>query len=213
MKKRVFAAILATTLVLVSVMGVSAANSKEAGVTVTNKEDAADTYEIQEVPAASVEAVGGQEVIENLNKGVVTDLPKDIAKELEGKTSVSFVYDLSVETGDHAQCKKQGYHLITLVADGLTKDMDKDSVRILHFDMVEKKWEVIKPESVDLAKKTIVAKFTNLSPVVIFAETVDSKPEGTAPNMGGMSSAWMLWAALAVVAIGSAVVVSKKKNR
>lgn len=212
MKKRVFAAILATTLVLASVMGVSAANSKEAGVTVTNKEDAADTYVIDEVDADDIEAVGGEEVIANLNEGKVTDLPKDIAKQLEGKTSISFVYDLSVKTGDHAQCAEQGYHEVTLVVDGLTKDIDKDSVRVLHFDMKEEKWEVITPESVDLATKKVVVHFKSLSPVVVFAETVDSSAEGTSPSTEGTSSAWMLWAALAVVAFGS-VVVAQKKNR
>lgn len=199
MKKKVLAGIMMAVMMVASVMSVSAAGSVSKEV-VTSGDSAKDhqtdlVFDVDD----SV-----KKVIDELNAGNITSLSADIQKKLAGKTLVAEVVDLQ-----HTDASGTCGHEVELTVTPLT-DKCKDVV-ILHYNKVAKAWEVIEPISVN--GDVVVAKYDNLSPVAIYANVSTSGSTGTSPATVGTSSAWMLWAAVAIVALGAGVVATQKKSR
>ena len=67
-------------------------------------------------------------------------------------------------------------------------------------------------KDVDYTKKTITFEIEDLSPIAIYADVVTGGAAGTSPSTEGVSSAWMLYAAMALIVLGSGVVVYQKKR-
>lgn len=205
MKKRLLAGIMMMVLVLASAMSVSAANSRtepvyESGASVgkytTNSK--ADAFSDLKTEI--------QNIIKELNAKKVTSLTADIQKQLEGKTLLSNFCDVE-PVGNHDACTSRKYHEVELTVTTLT---DKCSeVVVLHYSEDRAVWEVIKPIKVDGNKITV--KFTDLSPVGVYAKVADSAV-GTAPTTEGVSSTWMMWTAMALIVLGAGAIVSQKKR-
>ena len=116
--------------------------------------------------------------------------------------------------GGHDVTLKQnenGKYEIELTVTTLTNYSDDISILVYNSD--DSKWEVVKPKSVDYKNKKIVIEVSDLYAIGIYAKVAASKPEGTAPSTENTSSVWMIWVAMAVVAMGAGVVVSQKKRR
>lgn len=199
MKKRVLAGIMMAVMMMASVMSVSAAKSKSDEVTATGT--SANTHETDLVFDVDDSV---KKVIAEINDGKLTSLSADIQKKLTGKKLVAEVVDLQ-----HKDATATCNHEVELTVTPLT---DKCSgVVILHYDKVAKAWEIIEPISVK--GDVIVAKFDNLSPVAVFAKVATGGSTGTSPSTVGTSSTWMLWVAVAIVALGTGVVATQKKSR
>lgn len=205
MKKRLLAGIMMMVLVLASAMSVSAANSRtepvyESGASVgkytTNSKADAFSDLKQEV----------QNIIKELNAKKVTSLSADIQKKLAGKTLLSNFCDLE-PVGKHDECASRKYHEVELTVTTLTEKCSE--VVVLHYSEDRDVWEVLTPEKVDGNKITV--KYTDLSPVGVYAKVADNKV-GTAAPMGSTSSTWMIWTAMALIVLGSGAIVSQKKR-
>ena len=113
------------------------------------------------------------------------------------------------------QKNENGMYEPTIKVSALTKEMK--NIRILHFSSERKCYEIITPKNVDYDNKTITFEVKDLSPIAILAdkETItESATNGTSPKTEGTNSAWMMLmgAAFVLVAVGSVVVYSKKKE-
>ena len=204
MKKKVLAGIMMAVMVMASVMSVSAAGSKSTEVYPI--EGNAYSYKTDLVFDVDDSV---KTVIDELNANKITSLSADIQAKLAGKTLVAEVVDLEPE-GDHSETCKNG-HKVTLSVTTLT-DKCTDVV-ILHYSKVNNAWEVIDKVDVDYTNKTVTATYGDLSPVAIYANVSTSGSTGTSPSTVGTSSTWMLWAAVAIVALGAGVVATQKKSR
>lgn len=202
--------------VLASVMTVSAAGSKEAAIRVTESQkghytitEGADEFaEIKTAKKAVYDAI----VAFNAKIDATTEAKlfegTQILNSLKGKVCVTDVFDLDkINNGNPLQ---NGKHQVTIEVDALTTSMT--GVVVVHYDMT-KGWEVITPDSVDLANKKITATYDSLSPVIIYANAPSGSGSGSSPSTGVTSSTWMLMAAVAIIAVGTVVVVSQKKTR
>lgn len=216
MKKRILAAMMIMVMVLGFTMSVSAAPSKTAPVypsgasegwyeiTTGDKEFAAITGEDATKHAAAMKVIGDV----NANKKV--SINNEIDKALEGKTLIQKFFDLDA-IKDHSKCDQRGYHEVELTVSAVTKNC-KDIVMV-HYSQEKGTWEIITP-TVDYDKQTLTFKVSgkDISAMAIYAKVTGSSAAGTSPSTEGVSSAWMLWVAVAFVALGSTVVVSQKKR-
>lgn len=201
MKKKVLAGIMMAVMMMASVMSASAAGSKSGEVyTSGTSTDNHTTDLVFEGVEDSVLAT-----IKELNAGKITSLSADIQKKLAGKTLVAEVVDLQHTQAGDSTCNHEVEFTVTPLTDKCS------GVVILHYDKVAKAWEIIEPISVK--GDVIVAKFDNLSPIAVYANVAEGGSTGTSPSTVGTSSTWMLWAAVAIVALGAGVVATQKKSR
>jgi hypothetical protein len=235
MKKKILAGIVMFTMVMASVMSVTAADSKTKEPTVSEASKpttdqsgqqhgyvirtGADQFTIDDsgVPSEAKKAVekfnAGTITVETMVGGAGTDAAKAV-KDKDALTPVFDLHDIGLGKKNAA-----GKHEVVLDVPSLTEEYDKDSVVVLHYsndqrNATAKAWEVIKPSSVDLKNKKITAEFEDLSPVIIYAtKLATGEGSGSSDSTVGTSSTWMLWAAAALVVVGAGVVVSQKKSR
>ena len=216
MKKRVLAGILMLVMVMASVMGVSAGPSKEGKIYVTQSQEGyymvregADEYKDLKAASATM-----YDLVTGYNAGKVTldkmleNAPADVKEAVKGKEVVWKVFDLIPVNG--GKPNNEGKHEVTVEVPMLTSAM-KDVV-VIHYSEARNVWEKIEPKSVDYTKKTITAVYDDLSPVGIFVKNTGGSASGTSPSTEGVSSAWMIWSAAALIVLGAGVVVSQKKR-
>ena len=220
MKKKVISLIMLIALFAMQVMSVSAA-SKTTGMALTG--NAKPYYELREMNDSILAGIGNDEVAQlirdiNAGKKTLADLAKtapDIAAQLEGKTLITPIMDLipingGIKTSDGKQYIVQNISVSTL-AKGMT------DVQVLHYSIVNQKWELITPDNVDFNNKEIEVKFNDLSPVAVIAN-VDAtqavnNTSGTSPKTGvEASNTWAGFGMAAVVLLGAAAIVVRKKH-
>lgn len=233
MKKRVLAGLLMSVMVLASAMSVSAADSKTKPVEGGKTEDGNGKYvattenpvfeeltdaaidaneKVTDKAAAKASAKAAAATIEKINKGEKASITTEVDKKIEGKTLVQKFFDLD-ETGDHNKCHQPGNkHKVTLTVDALTTGWK--NIVVVHYSTDRVLWETIPvaDKDVDYTKKTITFEIEDLSPIAIYADVVTGGAAGTSPSTEGVSSAWMLYAAMALIVLGSGVVVYQKKR-
>ena len=232
MKKKILAGIVMFTMVMASVMSVTAADSKtkeptvaEASKPTVDQSGQKHGYEIRtdanqfKIDETSTDSPAKDAVLK-FNAGTITvetmvGAGTDAAKAVKDKEALTPVFDLH----DLGNGKKNaaGKHEVVLSLPQLTKEYT--NIVVIHYSNADrnataKVWEVITPSNVDYDNKTITAEFTDLSPVAIFAtKTATGSGSGSSDSTVGTSSTWMLWAAAALVVVGAGVVVSQKKSR
>ena len=89
-------------------------------------------------------------------------------------------------------------------------------VKLLHYSTVRNVWEVITPSDVNYESKQITAEFEDLSPVAVIATKSGAgdsatSGSGTSPQTG-VGSDWGIYVSAAVVLLGAAVVLGRKKR-
>lgn len=221
MKKRVLAGLMMTVLMMASVMSVSASKSKSDEVhtsgtkadlyVVDTSKDAFDSLGAADADAKTeIAQINQGQIPESVIKDLKTgkDAVADIDKKLENKTLICPVFDVK-PVGDHAECSTRGYHILELEVPAL-KNCDPDSVIVLHYSETAHAWEVVTSVTIDGTKLT--GHYKTLSPIAIFAKTTTGGAVGTSPESGITSSTWMLWTAVAIVALGAGVVATQKKR-
>ncbi len=221
MKKRVLAGLMMTVLMMASVMSVSASKSKSDEVhtsgtkadlyVVDTSKDAFNSLGAEDADAkAEIDQINQGKIPESVIKELKSreDAVADIDKKLENKTLICPVFDVKT-VGDHAECFSRGYHILELEVPAL-KNCDPDSVIVLHYSETDHAWEVVTNVTIDGAKLT--GRYKTLSPIAIFAKTTTGGAVGTSPESGITSSTWMLWTAVAIVALGAGVVATQKKR-
>lgn len=223
MKKKLIGLAMLITMLVMQVMGVSAAGSKTAGASLTG--DAKSYYEIREMTDEILANLGldqeTADLIREINAGTKTldDIAKaqpDIASELEGKTLVTAIFDLIPINGGIRNADDTEYIVQKISVSELTQGMS--DVKVLHYSTEQKKWEVLTPTNVDLDGKTVEVNFKDLSPVAIIAKVDASQAVnnsvGTAPKTGvENNNSWMAWGGAAVVLLAAAVVVASRRKR
>lgn len=121
---------------------------------------------------------------------------------------------VELETNGDVPKNENGMYEPTVKVSGLTKEMKK--VKVLHFSTERSCYEVIEPKNVDYDNKTITFEVEDLSPIAILADktTITTTSNGTSPKTEGVNSTWMMLmgAAFVLIAAGSVVVYSKKKE-
>ena len=174
------------------------------------------TAEKKEEVKASYKAA--TDIIKKVDEGkqVGTDVKIDngkIDKELKDKKVVKSFFDLHA-TGDKKDiCYEEGkMHLVTIKVPGMTKNWK--NIVILHYSTIRTVWETITPKKVDYDKSLITFEVHDLSPIAIYADIVEDagNSAGKSPSTGSVSSAWMVWSAMALIVLGAGVVVSQKKR-
>lgn len=231
MKKRVLAGLLMSVMVLASAMSVSAADSKTKPVVGGDTADGKGSYvavtenpvfeelteaeinkndKITDKAAAIASAKAAAATIEKINKGETVSITTEVDKDIKGKTLVQKFFDLD-EQGDHKACETAG-HKVTLKVDALTTAWK--NIVVVHYSTDRTLWETIPvaEKDVDYNAKTITFVIKDLSPIAIYADVVTGGAAGTSPSTEGVSSAWMLYAAMALIVLGSGVVVYQKKR-
>ena len=232
MKKRVLAGLLMSVMVIASAMSVSAAGSKTQSVTGGETADKKGTYEvttenpvfeelteaeinkndkITDKAAAIASAKDAAAKIEKINKGETVSITTEVDKDIKGKTLVQKFFDLD-EKGDHDKCHTAGEHKVTLTVDALTTSWK--NIVVVHYSTDRTLWETIPvaDKDVDYNAKTITFVIKDLSPIAIYADVVTGGAAGTSPSTEGVSSAWMLYSAMALIVLGTGVVVYQKKR-
>ena len=233
MKKRVLAGLLMSVMVLASAMSVSAADSKTKpivggetadgkgsyAVTTENPKfegltdaaiDANENISAEKKEEAKKSAEAAVAVIEKVNKGEAVSFTTDVDKEIKGKKPVTKFFEVEA-AGDHTNCGHSG-HKVTLTVDTMTTGWK--NIVVVHYSTDRVLWEAIPvaDKDVDYTKKTITFEVKDLSPMAIYADVVSGGAAGTSPSTEGVSSAWMLYAAMALIVLGSGVVVYQKKR-
>ena len=209
MKKRVLAGIFMMVFMLASVMGVSAANSPTANVTVEQAQQGSyvvrtDSTQFDNVGATVKTDIlafnGGTKTVEEM-LGNATDVKAQIAN----KTALTKVIDLHPENGG---APVGGKHQVKLNVPTLT---DKCSgVVVLHYSTVDSKWEVIE-SSFDTAAKTVTVVTDDLSPIVLFA-TVSTGSQTGDNLQTGMWTTLAVGAAVVAALVAAGFVFKKKHN-
>lgn len=219
MKKRLFATILAATLIVAQAATVFAAGSKEGGAGLAG--DSVGKYEItaeltaQNFPELAASAPEVMAKIEAVNNGEetlqsVADLAPELKPELEGKVMLTKFFDLA-PIGDGVKTE-DGKYLVSLTVSSLTEQMSE--VKLLHYSTVRNVWEIVAPTNVDYTNKEITAAFEDLSPVAVIAKvnaTSDSSI-GTSPKTG-MTSIWMLWMGAALILASGSVLAYRQVRK
>ena len=225
MKKRVLAGILMMVCVLASVMSVSAAYSPIKAPTISettgdNISNKVGKYVIRTGADAWLDdnnnnqPVAVKDDIVAFNEGTkklddVLANASTVKDALAGMTALTKIFDLHDENGGNLV---DGKHRVVLVVPTLPDNCT--DVEVLHYSMVDKKWELLEESTFDKANKTVTVVSDDLSPIAIYAKTsTPSGGQGTAHPTVGTSSTWMLYAAIALVALGAGVVVYQKKSR
>ena len=219
MKKKLISLAMLVTVFAMQVVGVSAA-SKTTGMAVAGESKA--YYKAQEMPESMLEQVAAQkqeyaDLIKQINAGTKTlsDLAKavpELAGQLDGMTLITSIEDVIPVNGGNPQA--DGHH-VTLSVPTLTKGMT--DVKVLHYSLERKTWELITPSNVDFTNKQLDVVFKDLSPVGVVAKVDASQAvtntAGTSPKTGVDSTNTVPFAGAAVVLLGAAAVVElKKKN-
>lgn len=135
-----------------------------------------------------------------------------IDKELKDKKVVKSFFDLHATGVKKDICHDaDAKHTITLGVPGMTKGWK--NIVILHYSTIRCVWETIVPK-VDYEKKTLTFEVQDLSPIAIYAdiegEGADTDKEFA--KTGSVSSAWMIWSAMALIVLGTGAIVSQKKR-
>ena len=220
MKKKVISLIMLVALFAMQVMSVSAA-SKTTGMALTGS--ASPAYELREMNDSILAGIGNEDVAQlirdiNAGKKTLADLAKtapDIAAQLEGKTLITPIMDLIPINGGIKSADGKQYIVQKISVSTLAKGMT--DVQVLHYSIANQKWEIITPDSVDLNSKEIEVKFNDLSPVAVIAN-VDAaqavnNTAGTSPKTGVETShAWAGVGVTAIVLLGAAAIVVRKRN-
>ncbi len=236
MKKRVLAGLLMTVMVLASAMSVSAAESPTKPVAGSTTADGRGEYVPSDAPKfddmteAAIDAnnnipqekkaeakqiaQAAKATIEKINKNPdkKESITAEVDKVLEGKKLVQKFFELEA-TGSHDECEKEGHkHKVTLTVTAMTTAWK--NITVVHFSTDRVLWETIKvaDKDVDYNKKTITFEIDDLSPIAIYADVVEDGAAGKSPSTEGVSSAWMLYSAMALIVLGSGVVVYQKKR-
>ena len=219
MKKKLISLAMLVTVFAMQVVGVSAA-SKTTDMAVAG--DSKAYYEAQEMPESMLEQVAAQnqeyaDLIRQINAGTKTlaDLVKaapELAGQLDGMTLITSIEDVIPINGGNPQA--DGHH-VTLSVPTLTKGMS--DVKVLHYSLERKTWELITPSNVDVTNKQLDVVFKDLSPVGVVAKVDASQAvtntTGTSPKTGVDSTNTVPFAGVAVVFLGAAAVVAfRKKN-
>ena len=219
MKKKLISLAMLVTVFAMQVVGVSAA-SKTTDMAVAG--DSKAYYEAQEMPESMLEQVAAQnqeyaDLIRQINAGTKTlaDLVKaapELAGQLDGMTLITSIEDVIPINGGNPQA--DGHH-VTLSVPTLTKGMS--DVKVLHYSLERKTWELITPSNVDVTNKQLDVVFKDLSPVGVVAKVDASQAvtntTGTSPKTGVDSTNTVPFAGAAVVLLGAAAVVAfRKKN-
>ena len=214
MKKRIFAGILIMVFVLASVMGVSAAGSKDGKVSVVEP----NSYYIirtgaEEYTDDSGNDIANKQDILSYNAGTITleklleKASAEVKAAIKDKKDLTGVFDLYPVNGGNPS--NDGVHSVALNVPALS---DKCSeVIVLHYSFTNG-WEILKDSKVDVAKKQVTVVTKDLSPVVILSKVSTGSGTGTSPSTGIESSTWMIWSAVALAVIGAGVVVTRKKR-
>lgn len=148
-------------------------------------------------------------------KEVKIDNGGKIDKELKDKKIVKSFFDLHATGAKKEICHTDGSkHKITIGVPGMTRGWK--NIIILHYSTIRCVWETIVPV-VDYDKKTLTFETYDLSPLAIYADIVEDgaeaeKPAQTSPATGSVSSAWMIWSAMALIVLGAGAIVSQKKR-
>lgn len=219
MKKKLISLAMLVTVFAMQVVGVSAA-SKTTGMAVAGESKA--YYKAQEMPESMLEQVAAQkqeyaDLIKQINAGTKTlsDLAKavpELAGQLDGMTLITSIEDVIPVNGGNPQAD---VHHVTLSVPTLTKGMT--DVKVLHYSLERKTWELITPSNVDFTNKQLDVVFKDLSPVGVVAKVDASQAvintAGTSPKTGVDSTNTVPFAGAAVVLLGAAAVVAfRKKN-
>lgn len=221
MKKRILAGLMISVMVLASAMCVSAAPS----VTDPVQPGQPGDYEVTtESPNFKNLTGDTKATIEKMNKGEEVTLPDKVNTALSGKKIVQKFFEIK-PLDNHDKCEDQGYHTVTLKVTGVTNWND---IVVVHYNTNKGTWETFSESAntlkVDRNKGTltfdVVYADLDSTPFAIYAKGVDSGDAGitgdtvvgTSPTTQGVSSAWMLFAAMALVVLGSSVVVYQKKR-
>jgi len=193
-------------LVLASAMSVSAADSRTDQVHTSGASVGYYVFDDSEAAFAPLDdKVEG--VIKELNNNKATSLSTKLQKAIKGKTLLAKVFDVEA-VGDHKDCEKRNYHEIEMTVTTIT---DKCSnIVLLCYSETKGEWEVITPVKVDGNKITVRIK--DLSAVAIYANVVGGTAVGVSPSTEGVSSAWMLYAAMALIVLGTGTVVYQRKR-
>lgn len=214
MKKRVLAGLLMSVMVLASAMTVSATSKTN---TVEPSGDSIGKYEVttgteqfaKKENEDATKHAAAIKIVEAVNKGeknvTITDA---VDKEIKGKTPVMPFFDLDYKPTGGSESVTN--HTITLKLTGMTKAWK--NITVVHYSQVRELWETIKVDKVDYDASTITFNIKDLSPIAIYADVVEDGAAGTSPSTQGVSSAWMLYAAMALIVLGSSVVVYQKKR-
>lgn len=90
------------------------------------------------------------------------------------------IQDLSIIDKETGEIMKDAKNVtITWEVPNLTEKVGE--VRVLHYSTVRKVWELITPDSVDYATKTVTATFPDLSPVAVVYVPADKTGTNTKP--------------------------------
>lgn len=214
MKKygKVLALVMVMTMLLVPTLGVSAAGSSTADVTVSG--DSKDKYDISDADDAFKDfETSDKELYDNLvgyNKGevkledVIEEASDDVKKELEGKKPVTKFYELVDATTNPST----GKQTVTLTVPALTDQLE--DVVVLHYD--NGTWKVVKAT---VNGQTLTVELDSLGVFGIFASLKTAGEGGVGGGSaatGGTNSTWMVALAVVLVAVGAVVVVSQKRR-
>lgn len=167
-----------------------------------------------------------KEVINEINQGTnIADILADVT--VEGAESLNLKeYSLATTLQDLVAVDANGNALknvtITWEVPNLVQNMG--DVKVLHYSTERKVWEVINPDNVDFAKKTVTATFKDLSPVGIIYKNVASNggtnsgtengSDNNLPETGSVvSSTQIAIAALIAIAGGVALLTGKKLKK
>lgn len=233
MKKKLLGMVMAAALLAAQTVSVFAAPSPTAEVTPVGDSDGKyilEQYVEEKLEELRAEAPQAADVIEQINSGVKKfeaireTVVQDIVQEIEEKTqetleNVSMLTKfIDLSTVGEVEKTAEGFYDVSLQIPTLTESMI--NVQILHYSTARSVWEVITPDEVDYANKTIRAKFQDLSPIVVIAKEDTSKAAGdinaegvgTAPKTGSASDA-AAWGCAAILLGAGAVVFFRKGTK
>lgn len=233
MKKKLMGIVMAAALIAAQTVSVFAAPSPTADVTPVG--DSEGKYTLEEFVENKLEELRTEapqvaDVIEQINseirefEAIRETVAQDIIQEIEEKTqetleNISMLTKfIDLDTIGDVEKTADGFYDVRLQIPTLTESMI--NVQILHYSTERSVWEVITPDEVDYANKTIRARFQDLSPIVVIAKEdpskaagdINSEGTGTAPKTGSESNA-AAWGFTAVLLGAGAVAVLRKGTK
>lgn len=133
---------------------------------------------------SEIEDEAMREVITELNKGtalveVLADaeikLPESVELTKEDITLLTVLQDLKAYDADNNVI--EGPVTVSWEVPNLKEDVGE--VYVLHYSTVRNVWEVLSPDAVDFASKTITCSFEDLSPVAVVYKSTQATTEPT----------------------------------
>ena len=212
MKKKLFGMILAAVLIAAQAVTVSAAGSKEAGVS-----PAGGSEGYYEVAAGSAEVFSYLEgtaddaltQIQAVNEGSAG--PDSLTGGAAGKRMITDIFNLSEVNGGVKT--DDGKYLVTLEVTSITSSMT--GIQILYYNTVTGEWVIITPSDIDYANQTVTFVIDQLpAPVCVIADTgtsAEDSAEGLSPQTGVVSG-WPLWMGAAVILAGVSLAAYRKSR-